>query len=134
MQSIRSALKKALSDPIVFRYRRRRAIRRYIRELGYEVYDRTIRLEREELEERIIARRHGFYDRLVRDVLERTQIVLGRLDERIEAVSARQGEEIIRLQEELAAIRSSMADLQAALDELRSSAPTGYSAPVRRAE
>src|SRR5438105_9358459 len=70
--SRRNALQRYMADPILFRVRRRRAMRRYIKELGFEIYDRTIRLEREELEERIIARRHGFYDRLVKDVMERT--------------------------------------------------------------
>jgi hypothetical protein len=132
MASIRRALKKVV-DPLAFRFRRRRAIRRYLKELGFEIYDRSIRLDREDLEEQIIARRHGFYDRLVRDVMERTEIVVQGLDERVASISSRQGHEIDRLQGELAAIHTALDDLRAALIELRST-PTGLSARVRRAE
>jgi hypothetical protein len=106
-------------------------MRNYLRELAHEVYDRTIRIELDEVEERIAARRNGFYGRLVQDVLERTELVLQQLDRRIEGVSARHGSEIRELREEVAALRSAVIELQHALADPSASAAT---LPVRRAE
>jgi hypothetical protein len=121
MQSLRNLLKRILPTSWIEAYRRRRALRRYLRDLAYEIYDRTIRLEREdltdELEERVAARRAGFHDRLVRDVLERTELVLQELDRRIEGVSARGGRDLRRLEQEVAELRRGMDELRAALAE-----------------
>ena len=122
MQSLRNLLKRILPTSWVDRYRRRRALRRYLKDLAYEIYDRTIRLEREdltdELEERIAARRAGFHERLVRDVLERTELVLQELDRKIEGVSARGGRDRRRIEEEVAELRRSVDQLRQGLDEL----------------
>jgi hypothetical protein len=80
-------------------------VRQYLRSLGYEIYDRTVRLELEDLEGRIAARRDGFYERLVRDVLERTELVLQELDRKIEAASARQGNDLRELRHEVQSLR-----------------------------
>ena len=126
--------KKALPAPILLRYRRRRALRRFLKDMGAELFDQTAPLSPQDVEERIAARRNGFYERLVGDVLERTDIILQGLDRRIEGVSARQGEEIRRLREEMALLRSAVVELQSALDEARSSGPSGLPAPTRRGE
>ncbi len=106
-------------------------MRIYLRELSYEVYDRTIRIELEETEERIAARREGFYGRLVQDVLERTDVVLQQLDRRIEGVSARHGGDIRELREELAALRSELEELRRVI--AGTTAP-GESLPAGRTE
>ncbi|MFN2590671.1 MAG: hypothetical protein ABR518_07860 [Actinomycetota bacterium] len=109
MQILREIAKKILPKPMLEWYRRRRAVRQYLRELGYEIYDRTVRLELEDVEGRIAARREGFYGRLVQDVLERTELILQELDRRIEAVNARHGNEIRELRGEVRALRESIA-------------------------
>ena len=106
-------------------------MRIYLRELSYEVYDRTIRIELEETEERIAARREGFYGRLVQDVLDRTDVVLQQLDRRIEGVSARHGGDIRELREELAALRSELEELQRVI---AGTTPPGESLPAGRTE
>jgi len=106
-------------------------MRIYLRELSYEVYDRTIRIELEETEERIAARREGFYGRLVQDVLDRTDVVLQQLDRRIEGVSARHGGDIRELREELAALRSELEELRRVIP---GTTPPGESLPAGRTE
>jgi len=106
-------------------------MRIYLRELSYEVYDRTIRIELEETEERIAARREGFYGRLVQDVLERTDVVLQQLDRRIEGVSTRHGGDIRELREELAALRSELEELRRVI---AGTTPPGESLPAGRTE
>jgi hypothetical protein len=108
VQFLRDIAKKILPKPVLEWYRRRRAVRQYLRSLGYEIYDRTVRLELEDVEGRIAARRDGFYERLVQDVLERTELILQELDRRIEALTARHGNEIRELRSEVRAIRESM--------------------------
>jgi hypothetical protein len=114
---LRSIAKKVLPDSFVEWYRRRRAMRAYLKELSHEVYDRGIRVELDEVEERVAARREGFYGRLVKDVLERTELILQQLDRRIEGVSARHGTELEELRNEVSALRAAIADLQQAVGE-----------------
>jgi hypothetical protein len=129
MQFVRNAIKKALPPSWIEGYRRRRALRRYLRDLGYEIYDRTIRLEREDLtdnlEESIAARRAGFHDRLVHDVLERTELVLQELDRRIEGVGARSGRDARRLEQEIVELRRELDHLRTALSDPRSPSHLG---------
>lgn len=80
-------------------------MRRYLDALAYEIYDRSIRLELPDLEGRIAARRDDFYDRLVKQVLERTEVILQELDRRIEGVSTRHGNELREIRAELAELR-----------------------------
>jgi hypothetical protein len=105
MRFLREIAKKILPDRFVHWYRRRRIVRRYLRELGYEMYDRNVRLELEDVEGRIAARRDGFYQQMVRDVLERTELILQELDRRIEAQGARHGNELRELRREIRALR-----------------------------
>ncbi len=108
VQFLREIAKKVLPDRFVHWYRRRRIIRHYLRELGYEMYDRNVRLELEDLEGRIAARRDGFYAQMVRDVLERTELILQELDRRIEALGARHGNELRKLRQEVQVLRDAV--------------------------
>jgi hypothetical protein len=85
------------------------------------------------VEERIAARREGFYGRLVRDVLERTEIILQELDRRIEGISARHGNDIRQLREDLTSLQAMTTELQQRLAELQASL-SADSIPARRAE
>jgi hypothetical protein len=90
--------------------RRRRALKRYLGALSYEIYDRQIRLEIDDLDGRIAARRDGFYERMVKDVLERTELILQELDRRIEGLTARHGTELRELRAELEALQARLRD------------------------
>ncbi len=94
--TVREFLKKALPRPLVDWIRRRLAVRRYLRAISYELLARDTRLD--DLEAQIAARRDGFYDRLVLDVLDRTDLVMQQLDRKIEGVNARHGERIADLE------------------------------------
>ena len=112
-RSVSGVAKRVLPRRFARWYRRRRALRRYLRALSFEVYERQIRIDPAELEGRIAARRDGFYDRLVKEVLERTDLILQELDRRIEAVSARQGGELRKLRQEVAEVRAAVEGLAA---------------------
>jgi hypothetical protein len=120
VQVVRDVLKRVLPRPLVNWLRRRLAVRRYLRAISYELLARDTRLD--DLEAQVAARRDGFYERLVRDVLERTDLVLQQLDRRIEGVSARHGERLIALEDELRGLRD-------AVERLRAAAPAGEPAP-----
>lgn len=120
MRLLREFLKRVLPDRLVSWIRRRRAARRYLRALSYEVLERETRLD--DLEARVLARRDGFYQRLVREVLERTDLVLQELDRRIEGQGARHAERLRELEEEMARLRGAIEELRAALGQ---SAPAG---------
>ena len=110
VQFLRNIVKRVLPAPALEWYRRRRAVKQYLRSLGYEIYDRTVRLELEDVEGRIAARRDGFYERLVHDVLERTELVLQELDRKIEGLNARHGNEIRELRAEVLSLRETLAE------------------------
>ncbi len=129
MQFIRDIAKKILPKRFIEWYRRRRALKHYLRALAYEIYDRGIRMELDDLEGRIAARRDGFYERLVKDVLERTELVLQELDRKIEGTGARQGSELRLLQAEVEGLRASLAALLASPP---AGSPVG-AAPIRQA-
>ena len=127
---VRSVAKKVLPGRTVDWYRRRRALRRYFRLLGAELYHRQSRMGLEELEGRVAARRQGFYEGLVRDVLDRTDIVLQALDRKIEGVSTRHGHELERLRDQTEELRASVERLRQAV-EGRAAAPVADPAPAR---
>jgi len=116
--------KKVLPASFVEWYRRRRALRRYLKQLGWELYNRRSQLDPEELEGRLAAARDGFYQGLVRDVLERIDLVLQQLDRRIEGVTARHSGQIRDLRAEVDALRQRVAAL------LEADAALGGSDPV----
>ena len=129
MQFIRDIAKRILPKRFIEWYRRRRALKHYLRALAYEIYDRGIRMELDDLEGRIAARRDGFYERLAKDVLERTELVLRELDRKIEGTGARQGSELRLLQAEVESLRASLAALVASPSSVT---PVG-AAPIREA-
>lgn len=94
-------------------YRRRRALRRYLRSIAYEVYDRNRTFELEELEGELLARRPDITSRLMKDLLMRTDILIQQLDRQIEALRARHGGELRELQTEIEALRASLEALRA---------------------
>ena len=111
-RSAASLAKAILPAGFVAWYRRRRALRRYLRTVGDEVVKRRMRMDLDELEGRIAARRDGFYERLVREVLERTDLILQELDRRIEGVNARHGSELRSLHDRLASLEAELASLR----------------------
>ena len=61
-----SLAKAILPDRFIEWYRRRRALHRYLQAMSYEVFHRQVRLDRstlDDLEDRVSARRDGFYSR-----------------------------------------------------------------------
>ncbi len=124
MQGIRDLVKKALPPKYLAAYRRRRLLRQYLRALGWELYERqtTLGWSQEEIEEKIAARHDGFYQRMVREVLERTDLVLQGLDRKIEGVGTRHENELRALRDEVAALRAMM-------DRPPVSPPNGQPAP-----
>ena len=110
MRFLRQIAKKILPERFINWYRRRRATRAYLDALSYELLERQTRLD--ELEGRIAARRDGFYERIVHDVLERTEVILQELDRRIEGVSARTGSRLHGIEEQLEELRSEIARLR----------------------
>lgn len=108
---MREFLKRVLPRPIVNWIRRRLAVRRYLRAISFELLARDTRLD--DLEAQIAARRDGFYDRLVLDVLDRTDLVLKELDRKIEGVNARHGERLAALEESLRELASALERLHA---------------------
>ena len=88
-----------LVSTIRTRYHRRRSLRRYLDELSRDLQQREIRLD--DLEGAIASMRPGFHDRIVADVLERSEIVLSELDRRIADVGARTERELGDLERRL---------------------------------
>jgi predicted kinase len=117
--------KAVLPDSVVDEYRRRRALRRYLRQLGYELYNRRSQLDPEELEGRLAAAREGFSQNLVKDVLERTDLVLQALDRRIEGLTARQTSQVGALETRLAELRAAVDALRAEVARQPAPAPAG---------
>jgi hypothetical protein len=106
----RRGVLKVVPDRVVNKMRRRRATRKYLDALSWELLERETRLDY--LEGRVAARRDGFYSRMVNDVLERTEIILQELDRRIEGLTARTGERFQSIEEQIAALRSELARLR----------------------
>jgi len=106
----RRTVLKAVPDRVVNKMRRRRATRAYLDALSWELLERETRLDY--LEGRVAARRDGFYERMVHDVLERTEIILQELDRRIEGLTARTGERFQSLDEQVAALRDELGRLR----------------------
>ena len=88
-------------------------MRRYLRSLGYELHDRQAKMELEELEGRILARRPDLTDRLAKDILSRTDLLMQELDRQLEALRARHGTELRGLRDEVARLRQAIEVLEA---------------------
>lgn len=105
---VRDAVKRALPAPLVAWIARRRALRRYLRAVSYELLERESRLE--DVGGRAAARLEGFEERTLRSVLERTDVILEELARRVEAQEARQARRIHGLESEIAELRRDRAD------------------------
>ena len=120
MRWFREFLKKTLPTPIVSWLRRWRGTARYLRFMSYEVSRRQSRLETgshlETIESRLAARRDGFYQQMVKEVVERTDLVLQQLDRKVEGQGARHAERLGALEEELAQLRTAVEELRAVLE------------------
>jgi hypothetical protein len=112
---VSTVAKKLLPDEVIDRYRRRRALRRYLRSLSYEIYDRQKLLRVEQLEGAVLARRPDLTERLMKDLLERMDLVLQELHREVEGVRARHGTELRELREEMAGLRAAFQELQSRL-------------------
>jgi len=112
--TVRRGVVKVTPRPIVLYRRRKRAERRYMKALSYELLERETQLDY--IEGRVAARRDGFYERIVREVLERTEMILQELDRRIEGVSARGNERMNAIEEQLIALRDELSHLRRAQD------------------
>src|SRR5690348_17854148 len=114
MHRLRQLAKRVLPENLIEAYRRRRAARRYLRTLGAEVRLRNQQMQVEELEGKILAKRPEITDRLVKDVLERVDLVVQQLDRQLEAIRARHGNELRSLRDEVEALKASVAALASA--------------------
>ena len=110
---MRELLKRILPGRLVERIRRRNALRRYLRDLSFEMLERDTRLE--DLEEGVLEARPGLYARIVRDVVDRTDLIVKELDRRIEGQGARHADRLRALEQEVAQLRRAVEELRAAL-------------------
>jgi hypothetical protein len=131
VQGFRDFLKKTLPTPIVNWLRRWLGTARYLRFMSYEVSRRQSRLETgshlETLESRLAARRDGFYQQMVKEVVERTDLVLQQLDRKVEGQGARHAERLRALEEEMSQLRIAVDELRTVLE--RTTAPSEHPAP-----
>ncbi|HVM12545.1 MAG TPA: hypothetical protein VM638_08750 [Actinomycetota bacterium] len=109
--ALRDVAIRVLPASVVDRIRRRRAVRRYLHGMADELLERHARLE--SLEEQIATRPGGFYERVVKEVLDRTDVVLQQLDRRVEGLSGRQDDRLAALEREVAELRRLLEDLRA---------------------
>jgi hypothetical protein len=112
MRAFKNFLKKFLPEHYIESYRRRRAVRAYMRSLSHEIYDRQKQLRIEELEGKILARRPSLTHRLMKDLLERMDVVMEGFHRQLEGMRARHGTELREL-------RAEVEGLRAAVDALR---------------
>jgi hypothetical protein len=131
---LRNLVKRFVPASMLVRYRRRRARVRFLKRLGAELYDQSSPLGPQDVEERIAARRSGFYERLITDVLERTEIIVQALDRRIEGVAARHGEELRQLRQEVESLRETVLELQTSLAERHERSSSSLPTSTGRAE
>jgi hypothetical protein len=109
----RELVKRILPTPALEAYRRRRALRRYLRSLSYEIHDRGRMYALEEIEGQLLARRPDLTRRLMNDLLMRTDLLVKELDRQVEAVRSRHGSQLAELRREVAALRASLEALRA---------------------
>jgi hypothetical protein len=113
----RQFLKRVLPAPVVNWLRRWRATGRYLRGVSQEVLERDSHLE--DLERRMAGRQDGFYQQIVKEVVERTDVVVQQLDKRIEGQGARHGERLRHLEADLRSVREELTRLREVLEELQ---------------
>ena len=118
VSSFRRLAKRVVPARAVDAYRRRRALRKYLRSIAFEIYDRNRTFELEELEGELLARRPDITSRLMKDLLMRTDILIQQLDRQIEALRARHGSELRELRNEVEALRASLEAIRLAQPDL----------------
>ena len=123
MGSLRETGKRVLPGGAVESFRRVRALVRYLRSLSYEVYDRQKTFHVEELEGRLIARRPDITERLMKDLLERTDILLQELHREVEALRARQGNDLRDVGARVDALSAELGELRAEFQGVTEPAP-----------
>lgn len=115
--STRQLLIRILPAPVLDAYRRRRALRGYLRSLSYEIYDRNRVHQLEDLEGELLARRPDFTNRLMDDLLKRTDILVRQLDRQIEGMRARHGSLLSEIRQDVDALLASVESLRAEMRE-----------------
>lgn len=105
--------KKVLPRGAIDGYRRRRALRRYLRSLSHEIYDRHLTIRVEDVEGTVLASRPEITERLTRDLVARMDVVMQELHRQIEGLRARHGTELRELREELEKLRAALEELHA---------------------
>jgi hypothetical protein len=118
VSSLRRMGKRVVPARALDAYRRRRALRKYLRSVSFEIYDRNRTFELEELEGELLARRPDITSRLMKDLLMRTDILIQQLDRQIEALRARHGSELRELREEVEELRASLEAIRVAQPDL----------------
>ena len=124
MLTLRNLVKDVLPPDALDRLRRSWVWRwvltaRYMRSLSYEIQSRTTRLESgqlEDLEARLVGPEDsGFYRQIVKEVVERSDLLLKQLDRKLEGQGARHGERLVELERELKRLREAVDRLTEAL-------------------
>jgi hypothetical protein len=113
---MRRLAKKVLPGGLVESYRRRRALRRFLRSLSYEIHDRQKMFRVEDLEGSVLVRRPDITERLMKDLLDRMDLVLQELHRQIEGLRARHGTELHGLRDEVERLRTTVAEIQGRLE------------------
>ena len=113
LRTARGIAKQALPAEVVHWYRRRRLLRHYFRTLGEELWQQRIRATTEDVQGRLEAARKGFTDATVKEIINRTDILLQALERKIEGLTARHGNQIRALREEMNSMRQEIVALRA---------------------
>ncbi len=129
MRVLKDLLKKLLPERYIESYRRRRAVRAYMKSLSHEIYDRQKQLRIEELEGKILARRPSLTHRLMKDLLDRMDVVMEGFHRQLEGMRARHGSELRELREEVEQLKASMEALRRELDRERNGDPGDQAFP-----
>ncbi len=129
MRLIKDVLKKLLPERYIESYRRRRAVRAYMRSLSHEIYDRQKQLRIEELEGKILARRPSLTHRLMKDLLDRMDVVMEGFHRQLEGIRARHGTELRELREEVDDLRASVEALRRELERETAGQSTAQAFP-----
>jgi hypothetical protein len=117
MRQLRAFLKRVLPARFVDWYRRRRALRYYLRDLSHDLLVRQTALALGEIEEDMALHRDRLREAIAHDVLIRTDVILQELDRHIEGVATRTGQRLDDLQAQLERLREDLERLRAALGE-----------------
>ena len=102
----RDLAKRIMPDDAINWYRRQRVKRLYLDALSRELLARQTALD--DIEGRMAAKQNGFSERVVKDVVERTEIILQELERRIEGLQARTGQRLDGVERELAELREAI--------------------------